>query len=511
MANRVLPTDLDYSARDHDALDERLERGIASVFPNWSDHGKANFGNILRNMMAHVGDVVGKYQSAQAVESRFVTCTRRINGVRHARPLGYTFSQQQASTVDVRFTLSGSYNTIPVLAGSIVRSPSATNPARYQLLEDTIIPAGVAYYDLAFENSLTWIEDHESSELGDQEFLLVYSPYLEIVSIGDAVTPAGSANPWTEVSTFIDSESTDPHYRILLSDSDRAIVRFGDGNNGRIPSGTITITYKTGGGEIQVDAGTLVVPEFSLVDDLGAQVAFSVSNPAAASSGADRETLAEAQERAPKTLRTNQRSVTWGDFKVVAEGVSNVARAIILTADQMTGIAENYGHLYVVGKGSQLSSGAYGPTVPSQATLDAVRAAIDQDQKSTITFAYDVLAAPYETIDIVAKIRLEQGANESTVAAAVRANLADYFAVVGSDGLQNEDLRFGYEMKDELGDVWNRLPWSDLFGVVLGTTGVRSVAEDVFEPYDYVEIPLNAIPALGTVTLYNDRTGQEIT
>jgi hypothetical protein len=507
LADRILPADLDFTARDHDSLDDRLQRGIESVFQYWSDRSTANFGNILRNMMAHIGDVLQKYQQAQGAESRFVTCTRRINGVRHARPLGYTFRQQTASAATVRFTLNGTYAAIPVLAGSVIRSPSATNPARYQVLADVTIPAGVSTYDVAVENSSSWEEVFPSTGLASQEFLLLYSPYLEIIGVGDDITPIGAVTPWSEVTTFIDSVAADPHYRVLLSDGGRAIVRMGDGNLGRIPNGTITIRYKTGGGAVRVDQGTLTVPEFSLVDGLGAQVNFSVTNPSPASSGLDSETLAEAQERVPKTLRTNQRSVTWGDFKIVAEGVDDVARAIILTSDQMTGIAENYGHLYVVARGLQLSSGSYAPAVPSQALLDAVRDAIDNDQKSTITFAYDVLAAPYLTINIVARVRLKQGANESTVAAAIRAHLADRFAVVDEDGRQNEDLAFGYEMKDELGSVWNRLPWSDLFGVVLGTAGVRSVDEDVFEPYDDVEIPMNSLPALGTVTLINDRTG----
>jgi len=82
----------DYTDKDFDSLRLRLQSLVGSVFPDWTDFNVANFGNILLEMYAFVGDVLGFYQDNQARESRLLTATQRKNliGLRTAltaRPL----------------------------------------------------------------------------------------------------------------------------------------------------------------------------------------------------------------------------------------------------------------------------------------------------------------------------------------------------------------------------------------------------------------------------------------
>lgn len=510
---RILPADLDVQSRDFDSLKERIVRAVASVHPDWSDTAIANFGNILLEAGPFFGDVIDKYRAAQFVESFFATCTRRINGVRHARPLGYRFAGPEASTSDVQFALTGSYDDIPLTAGMVIRSKSATNPARFQILADDTIPAGNSAYSVACENSLSHEQSFTSNDRGDQRILLNQSPYLEIVSIADDITPAGDPNPWTEVDDFFNSLATDPHFVVLLSDNNRALVVWGDGNQGRVPSGVTTIKSKSGGGAITVDPGTLTVPEFPLEDVVGTPVIFSVTNPLVASPGAARETLANAQRELPGQMTVNQRSVAQPDFGINAMRVGGVAKALILTADQFAGIPENNGFLYLVARGAALASGGYAPTQATTAQRDAVRALIEGTYKPTITFEY-FLADYLETvIPIEARVRLAQGASPAVVDAAIRSNLADFFAVelVDPDDaslvIANTTLLFGAEMKDELGSVRNIIAWSKLLDTVLDTTGVGEVDKSTFVPLGNTTVPYNSIPVLGAVTLINDRTG----
>lgn len=510
---RILPSDLDVLSRDFDSLRERMIRSIASVHPDWSDTAIANFGNILLEMTPFIGDVLDKYRAAQFGESFFITCTRRINGVRHARPLGYRFAGQSAATVDVQFAIVGSYDEIPLSAGLVIRSASATNPARFQILADDTIPAGHSAYSVACENSLSHVQQFTSSDLANQQVLLTQSPYLEIVSIGDDLTPVGDPDPWTEVDNFLESTATDPHYMVLLSDNNRAMVVFGDNNQGRVPSGDVTINYKSGGGAITVDPLTLKVPEFTLEDINGTAVVFSVTNPLAASGGLPRETLANAQRELPGQITVNERSVAQSDFGVNAMRVAGVAKALILTADQFAGIPENNGFLYLVARGAQLASGGYAPAQPNTAQKDAVRTLIEGTYKPTITFEYSVVDHLQTVINVTARVRLSQGALAATADAAIRSNLADWFAVEivdpedSSQVIANDNLQFGWEMKDELGAVRNIIAWSKLVDVVLDTEGVAEVDKTTFVPLSNTTIPYNSIPVLGVVTLINDRTG----
>lgn len=513
---RILPADLDVQSRDFDSLKERITRAVASVHPDWSDVAIANFGNILLESGAFVGDVLDKYRSAQFVEAFFTTCTRRINGVKHARPLGYIFGGQSASTVDVQFAITGSYDDIPLTAGMIIRSASATDPARFQILTDDTIPAGNSAYSVACENSLSATKSFTSNDLADQRLLLDQSPFLSVVSIGDDITPVGALTPWTQVDNFLDSTATDPHFIVLLSDNDRALVVWGDGVAGRIPSGETTVNSKSGGGAITVDPGTLIVPEFSLTDILGAPVTFSVTNPLAASPGSARETLANAQRELPGQITVNERSVAQPDYGINAMRVSGIAKAMILTSDQFVGIPENNGFLYAVARGALLASGGYAAAAANTAQKAAIRVLIEGTYKPTITFEYSVVDPIQTVIPITARVRLIQGANEAVVDAAIRSALADFFAVelVDPDDsslvIPNPDFKFGWEMKDELGSVRNIIAWSKLVDTILNTAGVGEVDKPTFLPVGNTTIPYNAHPVLGDVVLINDRTGSPL-
>ena len=57
----ILPPSVDCTDKDFDALRQRLIALIGSAFPDWSDFSVASFGNVLLEMYAFVGDVLGYY------------------------------------------------------------------------------------------------------------------------------------------------------------------------------------------------------------------------------------------------------------------------------------------------------------------------------------------------------------------------------------------------------------------------------------------------------------------
>jgi hypothetical protein len=85
------------------------------------------------------------------------------------------------------------------------------------------------------------------------------------------------------------------------------------------PSGTVSVTYKTGGGSVgNVDAERIVVIEGAFKDAYGNPVQVSVRNPLPASGGADRQTVASAKLLAPESLRALTRTVAREDFEINA-------------------------------------------------------------------------------------------------------------------------------------------------------------------------------------------------
>jgi hypothetical protein len=155
-------------------------------------------------------------------------------------------------------------------------------------------------------------------------------------------------------------------------------VRFGNGINGVVPSGTISVRYKTGGGATgNVNAGTLTKLEGSFPDADGRPVSVSATNPRPATGGTERQPVAQIQALAPESIRVLNRTVSREDFEINARRLPAVARELMLTSNEDRGIAENTGILFVIPRGSRL---------PSQALKDAVKEQVTIVFPSTLTF-----------------------------------------------------------------------------------------------------------------------------
>ena len=115
------------------------------MFPDWTDFNVANFGNILLEMYAFVGDVLTFYQDNQARESRLLTATQRKNLIGLTKLLGFRPAGARAATAEEVFTLAAPPAAdVVVRQGMRVLTASVTEPVAFQLLADVVIPAGAS-------------------------------------------------------------------------------------------------------------------------------------------------------------------------------------------------------------------------------------------------------------------------------------------------------------------------------------------------------------------------------
>ncbi|RJS13754.1 t4-like baseplate wedge [Corallococcus sp. H22C18031201] len=498
----LLPAFTDYTHRDFDALRARLIALVKSVFPDWSDFDVASFGTVLLEMYAFVGDVLSTYQDNLARESRLSTATQRLNVIALARMLGYRLHGAQAATAEVELRLAlppAAPVTFP--PGTLIRTQEVTEAIRFQLLAPVTIPAGATPPRVVgvAENSKTHTQLFDARGLADFEAHLDFGPYLD----GSArVSTAQGA--FSEVDTFLNSRATDTHFLISVDQSDRATVRFGDGINGLPPAGTVAVTYKTGGGAAgNVDAARLVVVEGSFRDSHGHAVQVSVHNPAPASGGADRQSIASAKLLAPESLRALTRTVSREDFEINARRLPGVARALMLTSNEDASIPENSGILYVVPQGGG---------VPTPALKAQVLRQVTEVYPCTLTFQVSVQEPVYRRVDIAARLFLRQGASPSDVSTRVRQALAAHFRISEPDGTPNPRIDFGFNLKDAQGFPAGEVAWSDVFNVIRDVPGVRKLGDARMDltlnglPAD-VMLTVRELPVLGSVTLQDGDTG----
>ena len=496
----LLPSSLDMTDKDFDALRLRLIALAKSVFPDWSDFAVASFGNVLLELYAFVGDVVGYYLDNQARESRLVTATQRKNVIALARMLGYKLHGARAATAEAVFSLArASSADVRVPAGTVVRTREVTEPVRFQLLSDVVIPAGALQATGVVENSKTYVQLFDSRGLADLDIILDHTPYL------DASVAVSAANgAFVEKESLLGSGPNDRHFVVLVDQNDRATVRFGNGTSGAPPTGTVTVAYKTGGGAVgNVDAGRIVVVEGTFTDAHGRAAQVSVTNPEPASGGTDRQSVASAKLLAPDSLRTLTRSVTREDFEVNAQRVPGVARALMLTSNEDPTVPENSGVLYVIPQGGGL---------PTPALKHLVLVQVTEVYPATLTFQATVQNPVYKKIDIDARIYLRQGHSAATVRERVKTNLAAMFRVSDADGTPNPLVDYGFNVKDADGNPAGEVAWSDVFNVIRDTEGVRKIGDLHGDlklsglPAD-VKLAIKEFPVLGTVRLVNGDTG----
>jgi len=129
---------------------------------------------------------------------------------------------------------------------------------------------------------------------------------------------------WKRVDSFFASQPRSRHYTL---DYITGHIQFGDGRRGLVPqeakNSIVAQSYRIGGGALgNVNANTLT--------SLGRALAYieAVTNPLPATGGSDRETIDDAKNRAPYTIKSRDRAVTTEDYEMLALRASTqLARA----------------------------------------------------------------------------------------------------------------------------------------------------------------------------------------
>lgn len=462
-----LPAPQDYTDKDFEAVRARLAVLIVAAFPDWSDTERSRFENVLLDAFAFMMDVLAYYLDNMARQTRWGTVTMRYAMIELARLIGYSLDTNTASTADVIFS-------IPAATAGLVTIPAGTTNKTLGTASDVIRfqSQAVATIAVGLTDSLAVISEHSKAEaesytaVGEigEEFVLESTPFLDL---SDSMTIA--AIGWTRVEHFLDSGPADLHYTIRVDENDKAKVKVGDGVNGATAAvgGAVEIAYKSGGGpDGDVDATALQRVEGGpWYDALGNRVTLTCNNAAAASGGDSRESVAEAKVRAPRSIRVLNRCIARTDWSDLAIQVAGVGRALALTSNEMVGVPEGQVWLYIIREDLTFP-------VPA-ATLTAVETYITTNYPTPAVCTWDARTTPTVSVDVAVFVYLESGAVGATVAGLIRTALQALFDPVDASGDENEDIDFGYNMKDAAGAYEGE--WSlDQFDTTIKTvSGIR--------------------------------------
>ena len=139
----LIPSAPDYTDKDFESINRRLETLISGVFPKWTDYNRANFGNILKESFAFCFDILAFYQDQQARETRWATATQRASIIALAKLIGYELQGASAATADMTLALAAALpGDLTLTAETVFKTGEQTDPQRFQALADIVFLAG---------------------------------------------------------------------------------------------------------------------------------------------------------------------------------------------------------------------------------------------------------------------------------------------------------------------------------------------------------------------------------
>lgn len=344
---------VDYRVRDYESFLASMLQQVPTKLPEWKDfQSEADFGRVLLELFAHMGDVLSYYQDRVANESFLGTAQTRRSIIHHLRLIGYRLSTAAPASASLTLSVPAAVtDVVEVARGAAFATRSQKDrPAvrfEYALEEPLSLDFGAVPVDPATGRKLfapvpveegRLIRDEvlgESDGTPDQTFRLGHSGLIlrsraagaqlnrDLIVVTEL---GGTPTEWALRDTLAFSRAEQHDVVVEIDDEDRATLRFGDGALGAVPAAgsEVRATYRVGGGSrgnVPPDSIATIVdaPQLAL---LGARV----THAAGATGGADRETVEHAVEHAPSVFRSHQRAVTAEDYRALALDFAGVGK-----------------------------------------------------------------------------------------------------------------------------------------------------------------------------------------
>ena len=468
---------IDYTSKDFAGFRRLMLDKKRETMPEWTSESPNDFGVVLIELFAYVGDILSFYQDRIASEAFLSTATNRTSIVDISQTLGYRPTGTTAATVEVEFTTNDAV-TIPagteISTETRIALEAAEDPVFFETVEDLVFTEAATLAVQCVEGRTVNEDVGVSSGRIDQSFVLDRFPVIEgspriFVDEGVGVVE------WTYVERLIEATAAQNAFT-TEEDSDGVItVYFGDNVNGRAPAGgaEITAEYRVGVGE-RGNTGPNTLTELHSSNSAVQQTVTSLTNPNGASGGADQESARSIRENAPQAFLTQDRVVSLADYTAIVEARPYVAKA---RADQ---VAYN-----TVG----VFAAPIGGGVLSTVRKEELTEYLEDRKMSNITVLID--DPDYVDTNITVEVRVRDSY--------VRQQVTDQVEVALSALLEFENM-----------DFEQFLPVSDVYNAVASVEGVQFsnvtvLDRDAGTGKDNLQFDVNEIPVLGVLTV--DATG----
>jgi hypothetical protein len=315
----------DFASRDYENIRRDLLNRASLIAPEWTDRDPSDFGVLLVDLWAYMGDVMHYYIDRAAGEAFITTATQRESMLALASLFDYKpYSRRASRAVVTLLNTSGEDVLIP--SGTIFVGLGESANINFYSDNDALLISGVETPVLVTEGSVVTEEVLTNSATGrpNQRYSLskinVSSSNVQVFVYEDGVTPTA----WNQVTDVALAATGSSTYSIVVNANNETQVLFGTSLTGRVPptNAKITATYTiTSGAEGNIPENK--IKSFRSVQPAGVSITYS----SAATGGNSGESIESIKASLKATIRSQDRAVTINDFVDLALRIPGVFNA----------------------------------------------------------------------------------------------------------------------------------------------------------------------------------------
>lgn len=449
---------MDFTARDYSTIRRDLLSRASRVLPEWTDRDPSDFGMLLVDLWAYVGDSLHYYIDRAAGEAYLPTATQRESVLAFANLLDYTPQGRTSATGSCSVqNLSGSSFALPqytefvAKVGNTTYTAYATSPATVGVIAETVLVAeGQPFVNETLTSSA-------SGEPGQRYTLpreKVAPDSVRVFVYENGVDPI----EYTQVPRITSSPNGDRVFSTIVDANRELQVVFGSTLNGYVPptGALIKATYVVSSGA----AGNL--PSNSIVTiKYGSPAGVFVDTSTTLSGGVDEESIESMKTSIPSVISAQNRAVTKRDFVAMTNMIAGVSKTAVQFT-QGSGTADSTVTLYA----QPNRSADYLTTADTSQTVSlTLRNQVVASVQPKALLGVNVVAAttiPWQKINLTVTVNVNERSVSNFVKRDVEAAIDRLFAF--------DNVFFG-----------QRIPIGQIYRLLLNVPGVDYITISIFD------------------------------
>ena len=446
----------DFASRDYTNIRNDLMLRAGRVTPEWVDRDPSDFGVLMVDLWAYMGDILHYYIDRAAGEAFVSTATQKESMLALANLFDYTPFTRTSSTAIV-YVSNTSSASVTIPANTVFIGLGESDNLEFFSNSDVVVNSGSSNVAINVTQGTKIVEEvlttSASGQVGQKYSLAKLSAVptsAQVYVYEDGVTPTA----WNKVTDIALSPTSSSVYSVNVNANNETQIVFGNRISGRVPptNAKITATYNITNGAAG-NLGQNKITSFKSAQPYG----IAITSSSAAIGGSSGETVDSIKTSLKAVIKSQNRAVTLQDFVDLTLIIPGVYKAVAKYDPSLTsgGSVTVYGLPYI---SSYTSYAAASVGIPA-----SVQSEIVSSIQPLATLGVTVLAGSTITLvpkSISATIYVDESYVASSVSSAVSSALDVLFELNG--------IGFGEDLK--IGDVYRAI--HNVEGVLYATVTI---------------------------------------